>query len=63
MGDTAINMRDPIFYRWHSYIDDIFHEYKATLPGYNVQNVKKYHMFLKYFPFKIDGFSFYLFFS
>lgn len=41
MGDTAINMRDPIFYRWHSYIDDIFHEYKATIPGYNVQNVKR----------------------
>jgi tyrosinase len=34
MGDSATAMRDPIFYRWHSYIDDIFQEYKATLPRY-----------------------------
>ncbi|XP_017787164.1 PREDICTED: phenoloxidase 2-like [Nicrophorus vespilloides] len=36
MGDFATTMRDPMFYRWHSYIDDIFLEYKATLPRYNV---------------------------
>ena len=35
MGDSATAMRDPIFYRWHSYIDDIFQEYKATLPRYS----------------------------
>lgn len=40
MGDSATAMRDPIFYRWHAYIDDIFQEYKATIPSYNVQNVK-----------------------
>lgn len=39
MGDSATAMRDPIFYRWHAYIDDIFQEYKSTLPAYNVQNV------------------------
>lgn len=43
MGDTATAMRDPVFYRWHSYIDDIFQEYKATLPGYSVKNVKVLH--------------------
>lgn len=39
MGDSATAMRDPIFYRWHAYIDDIFQEFKATIPSYNVQNV------------------------
>ncbi|XP_050296602.1 phenoloxidase 1-like [Anthonomus grandis grandis] len=34
MGDTATAMRDPIFYRWHSYIDDIFQRFKNTLPRY-----------------------------
>lgn len=36
MGDSATAMRDPIFYRWHAYIDDLFQEYKATLPRYEV---------------------------
>ena len=29
--------RDPAFYRWHAFIDDIFQRYKATLPEYNVE--------------------------
>lgn len=53
MGDTAINMRDPIFYRWHSYIDDIFHEYKATIPGYSVQNVNNFIWFKNIYPLKL----------
>lgn len=40
MGDSSTAMRDPVFYRWHSYIDDIFQEFKATIPRYTVQNVK-----------------------
>ncbi|XP_017884414.2 phenoloxidase 1-like [Ceratina calcarata] len=36
MGDTAINMRDPIFYRWHAFVDDVFQEHKNTLPPYSV---------------------------
>ncbi|XP_050439526.1 phenoloxidase 1-like [Adelges cooleyi] len=39
MGDSATAMRDPIFYRWHAYIDDIFHEFKATIPSYSVQTL------------------------
>ncbi|CAH2052543.1 unnamed protein product, partial [Iphiclides podalirius] len=34
MGDSATAMRDPVFYRWHSYIDDIFNIYKSKLPVY-----------------------------
>ncbi|CAH0557366.1 unnamed protein product [Brassicogethes aeneus] len=34
IGDSATAMRDPIFYRWHAYIDDIFQQFKNTLPSY-----------------------------
>lgn len=39
MGDTATAVRDPVFYRWHKYIDDIFQEYKNVLPRYTVQQL------------------------
>lgn len=34
MGDSATAMRDPVFYRWHAFIDDVFQEFKQTLPTY-----------------------------
>lgn len=34
MGDSATAMRDPVFYRWHAYVDDIFQEHKERLPAY-----------------------------
>lgn len=34
MGDSATAMRDPVFYRWHAYIDDIFQLYKNKLAPY-----------------------------
>ncbi|KAE8573029.1 Putative prophenoloxidase [Halyomorpha halys] len=40
MGDPATAMRDPIFYRWHAFIDDIFAEHKNTLPRYTTQQVE-----------------------
>nr|XP_022907905.1 phenoloxidase 2 [Onthophagus taurus] len=39
MGDSSTAMRDPIFYRWHAYIDDIFQEHKSTLPRYTTQQL------------------------
>ncbi|CAD6996671.1 unnamed protein product [Ceratitis capitata] len=36
MGDSATAMRDPVFYRWHAYIDDIFQEHKARLTPYTL---------------------------
>ncbi|XP_030368851.1 uncharacterized protein LOC115619960 [Scaptodrosophila lebanonensis] len=39
MGDSATAMRDPVFYRWHAYIDDIFQEHKTSLPAYNTQQL------------------------
>ncbi|XP_076338209.1 hemocyanin B chain-like isoform X2 [Tachypleus tridentatus] len=35
MSDTATSLRDPIFYRWHRFIDNMFQDYKETLPHYN----------------------------
>lgn len=34
MSDTATSLRDPIFYRWHRFIDNLFQDYKETLPHY-----------------------------
>ncbi|XP_076671843.1 phenoloxidase 1-like [Andrena cerasifolii] len=39
MGDTATDMRDPMFYRWHAFVDDVFQKYKNTLPQYNLQQL------------------------
>lgn len=39
MGDLATTMRDPVFYRWHAYIDFIFQRLKGSLPRYTVEQV------------------------
>lgn len=39
MGDVATALRDPIFYRWHSFIDDIFVKFKDTLKPYDYQQL------------------------
>ncbi|XP_017755476.1 PREDICTED: phenoloxidase 2-like [Eufriesea mexicana] len=39
MGDSATAMRDPVFYRWHAFVDDIFQEHKNTLPPYTVEQL------------------------
>lgn len=48
MGEPATAMRDPIFYRWHAFIDDMFQEYKATLGGYSVQDVNTIQRSINY---------------
>ncbi|XP_061400199.1 phenoloxidase 2-like [Musca vetustissima] len=40
MGDSATAMRDPVFYRWHAYIDDIFQEHKTRLPAYTLPQLQ-----------------------
>lgn len=34
MGDVATAMRDPIFYRWHAFIDSLFRRFKNRLDPY-----------------------------
>ncbi|GAB6030165.1 Polyphenol oxidase 1, variant 2 [Chamberlinius hualienensis] len=40
MNYTATAMRDPIFYRWHKTIDDMFNDYKLTLTPYTRQELE-----------------------
>uniref|UniRef100_A0A2L2Y4H8 Hemocyanin C chain n=2 Tax=Parasteatoda tepidariorum TaxID=114398 RepID=A0A2L2Y4H8_PARTP len=35
MDDATTSLRDPIFYRWHRFIDDMFNEYKKKLEPYD----------------------------
>ncbi|XP_030032401.1 phenoloxidase subunit 1 isoform X2 [Manduca sexta] len=35
MGDSATAMRDPFFYRWHRFVDDVFNIYKEKLTPYS----------------------------
>jgi tyrosinase len=35
MGSPIGAMRDPIFYRWHGFVESVFKEYKNRLPGYS----------------------------
>jgi len=39
MGTTAKSIRDPMFFRMHQFIDDIFTEYKASLPAYEEEEL------------------------
>lgn len=40
MADVATSMRDPIFYRWHAFIDTIFMKLKNQLPQYRMDDLK-----------------------
>lgn len=39
MGESTTAMRDPVFYRWHAFIDDIFQAYKSKISKYTVEQV------------------------
>ncbi|GFT03171.1 hemocyanin D chain [Nephila pilipes] len=39
MDDTSTALRDPIFYRYHRWMDNIFQEYKRRLPSYTPQDL------------------------
>nr|XP_045613037.1 phenoloxidase 2-like [Procambarus clarkii] len=39
MGDSATALRDPVFYRWHKFVDDVFQEYKLTQPPYTMEDL------------------------
>lgn len=44
MGDTATAMRDPAFYRWHVFINDIFMSFKDSLPWYKIEQLDYPHI-------------------
>lgn len=39
IGDSATAMRDPAFYRWHAYVDDMFQQHKERLTPYTEQQL------------------------
>lgn len=39
MGDSATALRDPVFYRWHTNIQEIVRQFKQNLPSYTEQEV------------------------
>jgi len=40
LGEAATAMRDPVFYKIHALVNDIFNMHKFTLPTYTVQQVR-----------------------
>lgn len=44
MAVTSVSMRDPIFYRWHEFLDNLFYSFIDTLPPYTSQEVSKSSM-------------------
>ena len=39
MADTATAVRDPIFFRWHKFIDDLFVRHKNKLTPYSADDL------------------------
>lgn len=39
MAKTSVSMRDPLFYKWHGFLDDLFLEFKDTLTPYTDDEV------------------------
>ncbi|XP_015592859.1 phenoloxidase 1 [Cephus cinctus] len=39
IGDPSTAMRDPIFYRLHQYVEEVFQQHKRTLPSYSPQQL------------------------
>lgn len=38
MADLSVTMRDPAFYKVHTLVDDLFDQYKRTLPPYQLHD-------------------------
>jgi len=41
MSSTATAMRDPVFYRVHGLVDEVYNKYKETLPPYTPDEVSR----------------------
>ena len=50
MGDSVTAMRDPIFYRWHKFVDSLFQQFKATLQPYTSADVRNENSIDSYTP-------------
>jgi len=46
MASAAVSGRDPAFYNWHKYFDDLIQEYKRTQAPYSRQRLELVNIFL-----------------
>ncbi|XP_016947552.1 phenoloxidase 2 [Drosophila biarmipes] len=53
MGDVTTAMRDPIFYRWHGFIDSVFNKFKTRLDPYNAAELNFDGVSIDYIEAKI----------
>lgn len=44
MGEPATALRDPVFYRWHSNVNEIFQHHKSHLPSYTKEEVIYFYL-------------------
>lgn len=54
MGGVATAMRDPIFYRWHKFIDNIFLRNKARLAPYTMAELSNSNVTLEALETQLD---------
>uniref|UniRef100_A0A240PM30 Tyrosinase copper-binding domain-containing protein n=1 Tax=Anopheles epiroticus TaxID=199890 RepID=A0A240PM30_9DIPT len=54
MGGTATAMRDPIFYRWHKFIDNLFLRHKARLAPYTTAELSNGNVTLEALETQLD---------
>lgn len=52
MSDAAVSMRDPAFYSYHLFMDNIFELHKERLPPYTVVGVRILILFANNCPSK-----------
>uniref|UniRef100_A0A1Y9HAL1 Tyrosinase copper-binding domain-containing protein n=1 Tax=Anopheles farauti TaxID=69004 RepID=A0A1Y9HAL1_9DIPT len=55
MGATATAMRDPIFYRWHKTIDNLFLSHKSRLPPYTATELSNGNVTLEAFDTQLNS--------
>lgn len=41
IGDPTTSMRDPVFFRWHQHVDDIFERHKRRFKPYSKDEVAR----------------------
>uniref|UniRef100_A0A1Y9H277 Tyrosinase copper-binding domain-containing protein n=1 Tax=Anopheles dirus TaxID=7168 RepID=A0A1Y9H277_9DIPT len=55
MGGIATAMRDPVFYRWHKSIDNLFARHKLRLPPYTMAELSNGNVTLEAFDTQLNS--------
>uniref|UniRef100_A0A182T9S7 Tyrosinase copper-binding domain-containing protein n=1 Tax=Anopheles maculatus TaxID=74869 RepID=A0A182T9S7_9DIPT len=57
MGGVSTAMRDPVFYRWHKFVDNLFLRHKARLAPYSTAELSNANATLEALDTQLDGSS------